>query len=43
MKAPYVRYSQSDVSIELMKRIKTLFDPKGIMNPYKVSAAEVPS
>lgn len=38
MKAPYIGYSQSDVSIALMQRIKALFDPKGIMNPYKVGA-----
>ncbi|WVQ98617.1 hypothetical protein IAU59_005747 [Kwoniella sp. CBS 9459] len=35
MKAPYISYSQSPNSIELMRRIKHLFDPKGIMNPYK--------
>ncbi|WWD15829.1 hypothetical protein CI109_100253 [Kwoniella shandongensis] len=35
MKAPYISYSQSSTSIELMRRIKKMFDPKGIMNPYK--------
>ncbi|ODO11471.1 hypothetical protein I350_00251 [Cryptococcus amylolentus CBS 6273] len=35
MKAPYISYSQSPASIELMKRLKKTFDPKGIMNPYK--------
>lgn len=35
MKAPYISYSQTDTSIELMRRLKKLFDPKGIMNPYK--------
>ena len=35
MKAPYVGYSQPVSSIQLMKRIKTMFDPKGILNPYK--------
>lgn len=36
MKAPYIGYSQTEVSIDLMKRLKGVFDPKGIMNPYKV-------
>ncbi|KAK8869896.1 hypothetical protein IAR55_000464 [Kwoniella newhampshirensis] len=35
MKAPYISYSQSPTSIELMRQIKQLIDPKGIMNPYK--------
>lgn len=35
MKAPYLHYSKSPESIELMRRIKNLFDPKGILNPYK--------
>ncbi|OCF35384.1 D-lactate dehydrogenase [Kwoniella heveanensis BCC8398] len=35
MKAPYISFSQSTNSIELMRRIKEIFDPKGIMNPYK--------
>lgn len=29
-------YSKDQTSIELMKRIKGLFDPRGIMNPWKV-------
>lgn len=29
-------YSKDQTSIELMKRIKKLFDPNGIMNPWKV-------
>lgn len=35
MKAPYIGYSKSQTSIELMKQIKKMFDPKGILNPYK--------
>ncbi|KAK4687167.1 (R)-2-hydroxyglutarate---pyruvate transhydrogenase, partial [Tremellales sp. Uapishka_1] len=35
MKAPYIGYSQKDLSIDIMKEIKGLFDPKGLMNPYK--------
>ncbi|ORX97831.1 hypothetical protein K493DRAFT_280905 [Basidiobolus meristosporus CBS 931.73] len=35
MKAPYVGYSKSGPMIDMMKRIKKVFDPHGIMNPYK--------
>ncbi|WWC65521.1 uncharacterized protein I303_108139 [Kwoniella dejecticola CBS 10117] len=35
MKAPYIGYSKNDTSIDLMKKVKTLFDPKGLLNPYK--------
>lgn len=35
MKAPYIAYSQSGTSIDMMKRIKKMFDPKGLLNPYK--------
>ncbi|WVQ78193.1 hypothetical protein IAT38_000276 [Cryptococcus sp. DSM 104549] len=35
MKAPYISYSQSRTSVALMRRIKELFDPKAILNPYK--------
>jgi (R)-2-hydroxyglutarate---pyruvate transhydrogenase len=34
-KNKYLGYSQSDANIEMMRRIKQLFDPKGLMNPYK--------
>ncbi|KAL9021931.1 MAG: hypothetical protein Q9185_000882 [Variospora sp. 1 TL-2023] len=34
-KKPYIGYSRSETMIRLMKEIKNLFDPKGIMNPYK--------
>lgn len=40
MKAPHIHYSQSDVSIKLMRDIKHLIDPKGIMNPYKFTSTE---
>ena len=36
MKTHALHYSKSAVSIEWMKKIKHLFDPRGIMNPGKV-------
>ncbi|KAF4572774.1 FAD-binding Oxidoreductase/Transferase Type 4 [Pleurotus pulmonarius] len=36
MKTHALHFSKSDVSIALMKQIKQLFDPRGIMNPGKV-------
>lgn len=35
MKAPHIHYSQDETSVELMRKIKKSFDPKGICNPYK--------
>ncbi|KAK4054851.1 D-lactate ferricytochrome c oxidoreductase [Microbotryomycetes sp. JL201] len=35
MKAPYVGYSKSDESIEWMQKVRDLFDPRGILSPYK--------
>ncbi|KAJ9663844.1 D-lactate ferricytochrome c oxidoreductase [Neophaeococcomyces mojaviensis] len=35
VKKKYIGYSKSPVMIELMKQIKQLYDPKGIMMPYK--------
>jgi FAD/FMN-containing dehydrogenase len=35
MKAPHVHYSKTPESIEMMKRVKAMFDPKGLLNPYK--------
>ena len=34
-KKAYIGYSRSDTMIRLMKQIKNLYDPNGIMNPYK--------
>lgn len=36
MKAEHIRYSKSESAVEWMQRLKSLFDPKGILNPYKV-------
>ncbi|KAF9270373.1 FAD-binding domain-containing protein [Marasmius fiardii PR-910] len=38
MKTHALHYSKDQVSLELMKKIKEMFDPKGIMNPGKVIA-----
>jgi (R)-2-hydroxyglutarate---pyruvate transhydrogenase len=34
-KNKYLKYSKSGLEIDYMRRIKKVFDPKGIMNPYK--------
>lgn len=36
MKTHALQYSKNPTSIALMKKIKNLFDPNGIMNPGKV-------
>lgn len=36
MKTHALHYTKNETSIALMRRIKDLFDPNGIMNPYKV-------
>lgn len=36
MKTHALHYSKNEVSIAWMKKIKELFDPRGIMNPGKV-------
>jgi FAD/FMN-containing dehydrogenase len=36
MKASHIHYSKSDTLVSLMKDVKQLFDPNGILNPYKV-------
>ncbi|KAG5873084.1 hypothetical protein JTB14_011109 [Gonioctena quinquepunctata] len=35
-KPKYIHYSKSKESIELMKELKAMMDPNGILNPYKV-------
>ena len=40
-KAKYLHYSKSAECIDVMKNIKKLFDPNGILNPYKV-VPEIP-
>ena len=35
-KTPYLGYSKSPEMISVMKQIKGVLDPHGIMNPYKV-------
>lgn len=34
-KRDYVNYSRGGTELEVMKRLKIMFDPNGIMNPYK--------
>jgi FAD/FMN-containing dehydrogenase len=36
MKSPYLAYTKSTAMIDSMRKIKDLFDPYQIMNPYKV-------
>ncbi|KAJ3021189.1 hypothetical protein HKX48_009023 [Thoreauomyces humboldtii] len=40
MKAPYLGYSKSEDFIDLMRSVKAVFDPKGILNPYKYFPAK---
>ncbi|ORY46978.1 hypothetical protein BCR33DRAFT_715366 [Rhizoclosmatium globosum] len=35
MKAPYIGYSKSPEAVAAMHEIKKMWDPKGILNPYK--------
>ncbi|KAJ2450675.1 D-lactate ferricytochrome c oxidoreductase [Coemansia sp. RSA 2336] len=41
MKRDYLKYSKSPPMIDYMKRIKSIFDPKGILNPYKAADARL--
>lgn len=36
LKKPYLPYARSEAEIELMRRMKRVFDPLGIMNPGKL-------
>ncbi|WP_304439177.1 FAD-linked oxidase C-terminal domain-containing protein, partial [Oleiphilus sp. HI0117] len=36
VKKDYLGYSRSPVEIEMMKGVKRVFDPKGLMNPGKI-------
>ena len=36
LKRPYLNYTRSENEIHLMKEIKNIFDPNGIMNPEKI-------
>lgn len=36
LKKPYLGYSRSTVEIDLMRRLKSCMDPKGLLNPGKV-------
>ena len=36
MKTHAIHYSKSAVAVDMMKKLKHLFDPHGIMNPGKV-------
>lgn len=35
-KKNFISYSKSDSAISLMRNLKEVMDPKGILNPYKV-------
>jgi FAD/FMN-containing dehydrogenase len=35
MKPNMLHYSQNQVSLDMMQKIKDVYDPKGILNPYK--------
>ncbi|KAH8702031.1 actin interacting protein 2 [Talaromyces proteolyticus] len=34
-KKEFIGYSQNETNVKLMKQLKNLYDPNGIMNPYK--------
>lgn len=35
-KSKYLKYSKSDLEINIMKKMKNTLDPKNILNPYKM-------
>ena len=40
LKQPYLAYSRSDAEMELMRGVKAVFDPFGILNPGKLLAVQ---
>ncbi len=42
-KSRFIGYTRNDTMIGLMKQIKSLYDPKGIMNPYKFLSTDLKS
>ena len=36
LKKDYLHYSRSALEIDIMRQIKKVFDPQGIMNPGKI-------
>jgi D-2-hydroxyglutarate dehydrogenase len=36
LKKPYLHLSKSDLALHYMREMKKVFDPKGILNPYKI-------
>lgn len=40
MKAPYLAYSKSEESIDVMRAVRKMFDPEGILSPYKYLPAK---
>ena len=43
MKPGELRHSKAAAAVEVMRGVKSLLDPAGILNPYKVLPAAGPS
>lgn len=41
LKAKYLKYSKRPEALQLMKQVKLMMDPNGILNPYKVLPADL--
>lgn len=41
MKTKYLKLSKNPLAIDLMKSVKQMMDPNGILNPYKVLPREL--